>query len=560
MAHRRLLRSGRAGRAALIGAVALGAATAVATIAQAALLAHVLAAAAQERVPLADLRSSLLALGGVIVLRAALAGAFELSGRRGAVRVMSELRADLARAVLRSRPAGLQSERTGALVTAAVQGVDALEAYFARYVPQLVLACIVPVAILAFLAPRDLAATAVLAVTLPVLVVFLVLVGSASRSTTRRRWRTLSLLGGHFLDVVRGLTALRAHGREHAQAETLARAGEAYRRETMGTLRVAFLSALVLELAAMLGTALAAATVGLQLVDGRLTLEEGLTVLILAPELYAPVRALGAQFHASADGLAAAEQLYAVIDAPPGVSVPASPRPAPDPGRGVVALEGVTYTYPQREGVVLAGVDLALARGERVALIGPSGGGKSTVAALLLRLADPTAGRVTCDGVDLREAEPAAWRSRLAWVPQRPTILSGTIADNIRLGAPEARDPEVRAAAHVAQLDDVLAGLPEGLETRVGDGGRRLSVGEAKRVALARALVLDAPLLVLDEPTAHLDAATAAAAGRAIEEVSRGRTLLLIAHSPQLAALADRVLRLDGGHVLEAREPLGALV
>src|SRR5665648_687781 len=218
MAHRRLLRSGRAGRAALIGAVALGAATAVATIAQAALLAHVLAAAAQERVPLADLRSSLLALGGVIVLRAALAGAFELSGRRCAVRVMSELRADLARAVLRSRPAGLQSERTGALVTAAVQGVDALEAYFARYVPQLVLACIVPVAILAFLAPRDLAATAVLAVTLPVLVVFLVLVGGASRSTTRRRWRTLSLLGGHFLDVVRGLTALRAHGREHAQA------------------------------------------------------------------------------------------------------------------------------------------------------------------------------------------------------------------------------------------------------------------------------------------------------------------------------------------------------
>jgi thiol reductant ABC exporter CydD subunit len=560
MAHRRLLRSARAGRAALIGAVALGAATAGATIAQAALLAHVLAAAAQERVPLADLRSSLLALGGVIVLRAALAGAFELSGRRGAVRVMSELRAGLARAVLRSRPAGLRSERTGALVTAAVQGVDALEAYFARYVPQLVLACIVPVAILAFLAPRDLAATAVLAVTLPVLVVFLVLVGGASRSTTRRRWRTLSLLGGHFLDVVRGLTTLRAHGREGAQAETLARAGEAYRRETMGTLRVAFLSALVLELAAMLGTALAAATVGLQLVAGRLTLEEGLTVLILAPELYAPVRALGAQFHASADGLAAAEQLYAVIDAPPGVSVPASPRPAPDPGRGVVALEGVTYTYPQRAGVVLAGVDLALARGERVALIGPSGGGKSTVAALLLRLADPTAGRVTCDGIDLREAEPAAWRSRLAWVPQRPTILSGTIADNIRLGAPEARDPEVRAAAHGAQLDEVLAGLPEGLGTRVGDGGRRLSAGEAKRVALARALVLDAPLLVLDEPTAHLDAATAAAAGRAIEEVSRGRTLLLIAHSPQLAALADRVLRLDGGHVIEVRAPLGALV
>ncbi len=560
-ADRQLLRFSRSARTPLAAAVVLGVAAAALLVVQAALLAQVIAAAVDGE-GLAELRRPLVLLGAAVAARALVAAGFEVSGRRAAGRVLRELRARLGEHILRARPTGLRDRRAGELVTAAVQGVDALEAYFARYLPQVALAVCVPLMLVAWVLPRDLAAGIVLVVTVPLIPVFLVLIGLAARARSERRLKTLTRLGAHFVDVVRGLETLRAHDRDREQAATLAAAGEAYRRETMGTLRIAFLSALVLELGAMLGTALVAATVGIQLDRGELSLQSGLAVLILAPELYQPIRQLGAQFHAGRDGLAAAEQILAILAEPPAVRTPAAPRQAPDPSVGAVVLDSVTVSYPGRGRPVLDGVSLRLEPGERVALVGPSGEGKTTLAALVLRLLDPEAGDVRCAGIDLRDVDPADWRRRLAWVPQRPTIFAATLEDNVRLGAPDAPAAAVHAAVAAAGLEPVVASLPDGAATRIGEGGRRLSAGEAQRVALARAFLRDAPLLVLDEPTAHLDAENARSVAAAIERLAAGRTTLLIAHSRELASGADRVVELNRGHLREQTEnaaPIGAV-
>ncbi len=543
---RRLLRSVRAARLPFAIAIALGVLTAVLVVAQASLLGRVVAGAFPGGDDLADSAPLLWLLAGVVVLRALCAGGFEASGRIGAGRVMSELRSRITSHLLHARPTGLRDQRSGELVSTAVQGVDALEVYFARYLPQLVLAVLVPVVILAWIFPRDFAAGMILLVTLPVIVVFMVLIGLGARAATDRRWRTLSLLSAHFLDVVRGLETLRANDRAQAQVETLARAGDEYRRETMATLRIAFLSSLVLELAAMLGTALVAATIAIQLIGGNLAFSTGLAVLILAPELYLPIRMVGQQFHASADGLAAAERCFEVLDTPATVSAPEAPAPAPDPSRSALVLDGVAFSYPERDVPVLEDLSLRLEPGEHVALVGPSGVGKSTVAAVLLRLLEPAAGRITCGGTDLADVDPEAWRRRVSWVPQRTTLFSGTIAENVSFADRSAPREKVEAACLASGLDRVAAALPAGLDTKVGEAGRRLSAGEAQRVALARAFLRDAPLLILDEPTAHLDANASSEVGEAIERLAAGRTTLMIVHRPALARGADRVVELGG--------------
>jgi ABC-type transport system involved in cytochrome bd biosynthesis fused ATPase/permease subunit len=313
----------------------------------------------------------------------------------------------------------------------------------------------------------------------------------------------------------------------------------------MATLRVAFLSGSVLELAATLGVALVAVTVGVRLTEGGLGLQAALTVLVLAPELYLPLRQLAAQFHASADGLAVAERMLDLLEAAPAVVpagrlVPHSPREAP------VRLESVSFAYPSRPELVLDEFDLELHPGETVALVGPSGAGKTTVANLLLRFAEPTSGRVAIGGLDLAECRTELWRRLIAWVPQRPTIFRGTVADNIRLGDAHAGERAVRDAAILAGADRFVRALPRGYETVVGDGGRPLSAGEGRRIALARAFVRDAPFVILDEPTADLDQTSAEVVAEAVERLRSGRTVLLIAHRPELVAHADRIVFLGG--------------
>jgi len=547
--ERRLRRGSRAARSQLGATVALGCVATALIVAQATLLAHVVVDAFLGGASLSALAPQLGWLLAVSLARGAVDLGFEVSGRIGAARVMAELRSRLVGHLLVTRPGALSDERSGELATAAVQGVDALEAYYARYLPQVVLAALTPLAVLAWAVPRDWEAAAILAVTAPLIPVFMVLIGRLAEGATRRRFQRLTRLSARFLDLVGGLQTLRANGRAEAQADSIAAAGESYRRETMATLRIGFLSALVLELLAMIGVALVAATVGIQLAEGDLGLTAGLTVLILAPEVYMPLRKLGSEFHASADAMAAAERIFEVLDRPAAVRVPEHRVAAPDPGRAPLVLGGVSFSHPGRERV-LDGVDLALAPGETVALVGPSGGGKSTLLSLLLRLAEPEAGEIACGGVDLRDVDPAEWRARLAWVPQRPTIFAGTVAENIRLARPRASLAATERAAFGAGLGPVLAGLPAGLDTRLGEGGRRLSAGQAQRVGLARAFLADAPLLLLDEPTAHLDVGTEAEVVAAIGRLAAGRTTLIVAHRAAVAECADRTVELRHGRIV----------
>ena len=551
--ERRLLRETSGGRGHLRWVVVLGLAETLAILAQAGLLAQVIDRAAMHGAGLHALTPALAALAAVLAARAVLSGSFELTARLGARRTMSELRGALVRRLLSGAGAPREpGRRDGDVVAAAVQGVDALQDYYAGYLPQLVLATLVPLAVIAYTAVIDPVASGLLAITVPILIVFMILVGKAAAAQTEQRWRTLQLLSSHFLDVLAGLQTLRAHRRERAQEETLAAVGERYRQETVATLRTAFLSAFVLELYAMLGTAIAAAAIGVQLAGGHLALTAGLAVLLLAPELYAPLRAVGAQYHAAAAGTAAAERIYALIDSPSAldsgtVAAGAVAGVVPDPGRSAVRLEGVAYRYPAREGDALDGLDLELAPGEVTALVGPSGAGKSTVARLLMRFADPTDGRLSCGGVDLRDVDAEQWRAQIAWVPQRPRLFAGTIAENIRLGDPQASDERVLAAARDAGAIGFIEALPDGLRTRVGDGAQRLSAGQRRRVALARALLRDARLLILDEPAADLDEESAAWIAQTLARRVPGRTTLLIVHHPVLAEHADHVVRIEHG-------------
>ena len=541
----RLLQRARPVRRLLAADVILGAGASALVLVQATLLASIVAKAF-EGASLHEVSPMLGLLALTFAGRALLAWGFEIAGRRAASSVLSELRLELVERRLRDQPTSLDGTEAGEIAASAVQGVDALEAYFGRYLPQVVLAVMVPIAVLSWVGMIDPASAGLMLLTLPLVPIFMWLIGRYTEDRTRDHWRALRLLSTHFLDVVRGLPTLRAFNRGRAQTAAISEVSERYRRTTMATLRVGFLSGAVLELAATLGVALVAVTVGVRLVDGGLGLQAGLTVLVLAPELYLPLRQLASQFHASADGLAVAERILALLDAPA-----AAPRGgrliAPTPAEAPVRLENVSFAYPSRPSLVLNDLDLELLPGETVALVGPSGAGKTTVAKLLLRFAEPTAGRLTAGGIDLADCRTKVWRSVIAWVPQQPTIFRGTVADNIRLGDGRASERRIRDAAVLAGADRFVEALPSGYETIVGDGGRPLSAGERRRIALARAFVRDAQLVILDEPTADLDRTSAEVVAEAVERLRIGRTVLLIAHRRELVRQADRVVALGGG-------------
>ena len=401
---------------------------------------------------------------------------------------------------------------------------------------------IVPLVLLAVVLSQDWISAAIIAATIPLIPLFMALVGATTRERMDRQLRTLERLAGHFLDVVAGLPTLKIFGRAKAQAAAIRDITDRYRRTALSTLRVTFLSSLILELLATISVALVAVAIGLRLMAGHLDLRTALFVLVLAPEAYLPLRRLGANYHASAEGVAAAEQVFDVLEQPP---APRGTRTdVPDPSLAGLEIEGLRVAYPGRTEPALDGVSLSVEAGEVLALAGPSGCGKSTLLGVLLGLIAPQEGSVRIGGCELAELDPDAWRSRLAWVPQRPHLFATSIAENVRLGRGDASEEEVRAALAAAGLAATVADLPEGIETMLGDKGAGLSAGERQRLALARAFLRDAPLLLLDEPTANLDGHTEQEVLEAVRRLSRGRTVVLVAHRPALLALADRVLSL----------------
>ena len=504
----------------------------------------------------AALAGTLAALLVVVAARAAVSYAGEVTALRAAATVKSGLRRALTARSLQLGPLWLGGQRAGEITTLSTRGLDGLDSYFARYLPQLVLAVLVPIAVLARVAVADWASAVVIAVTLPLIPVFAVLVGWHTKAQTRRQWRLLATLGGHFLDVVEGLPTLKVFGRARAQEHVIAKVTNDYRATTMSTLRVAFLSALVLELTAALATALVAVEVGFRLLYGHLGYETAMLVLLLTPEAFLPLRAVGAQFHASMEGVAAATRVFEILDTPAPGPPQSSPKvTAPRNARADlrsedIRLTGVTVIYPGRSRPALEEVSLTIAPGERIVLSGPSGAGKSTLLTLLLRFIAPTAGSIAVGDRDLAALDLEPWRRQIGWVPQQPYLFSGTAADNIALGEAGASRGAICRAARMAGAADFIEALPAGYDTPLGERGLRLSAGQRQRIALARVFLRDAPLLLMDEPTAHLDPASARQIGTAIDTALADRTVILVSHGQGWDGGGCRSIRLDHGKLL----------
>ncbi|MEV5770740.1 thiol reductant ABC exporter subunit CydD [Streptomyces antimycoticus] len=545
----RLLRYARATRFFLVASVALGLAGAGLVIAQAMLIAEIVVGAFQRGEDVGALTLPLGLLALVAVGRAAVSWLTELAAHRAGAAVKSELRLRLVERAVRLGPSWLDSQRTGELTTLATRGIDALDDYFARYLPQLGLAVVVPVAVLARIVTADWISALIIVATLPLIPLFMMLIGWATQSRMDRQWRLLSRLSGHFLDVVAGLPTLKVFGRAKAQAASIRASTADYRRATLKTLRLAFLSSLALELLSTVSVALVAVDIGMRLVHGEMDLFTGLVVLVLAPEAYLPLRQVGAQYHAAAEGLAAADGVFAVLEREPsntGGSPSPDARAAPDARSAALTLDGLVVRHPGRSEPSLARTSFEIRPGETVAVVGPSGAGKSTLLNAVLGFTTPDEGRVLIGGRDLAALDPESWRRQIAWVPQRPYLFAGTIAENVRLARPDADDAAVRAALRDADALRFVSALPDGIEARLGEMGAGLSAGQRQRIALARAFLADRPVLLLDEPTANLDGETEASVVEAVWRLAEGRTVLLVVHRPALLPLADRVLRLPG--------------
>ena len=542
----RLLREAKAARGYLIATVGFGVVTTCLVLAQASLLAHALADAARG-VGLVALRGTVVALLLVVTARAVAAFGGEAAALRAASVVKSRLRLRLSEHALRLGPAWLSRQQAGEINTLAIKGLDALDPYFARYLPQMLLAVLVPLAVLARVTAADWLSGLVIAITLPLIPIFAVLVGLHTKARTERQWTLLARLSGHFLDVVEGLPTLKVFGRAKAQAEVIRKVTDEHRTATMAALRIAFLSALVLELAAALATALVAVEVGLRLLGGHIGYETALLVLLLTPEAYLPLRNVGAQFHASVEGATAADRALEILEVP----LPREGRNGPGAGLSghSIELEDISLAYPGRSEPALSHVSATIEAGDRVVLTGPSGSGKSSLLALMLRFTEPTAGRISVAGTDIAAGPVTRWRDQIAWVPQSPYLFAGTIADNIALGNPDASRAKVRDAARLAGADEYIAALPRGLDTELSERALELSAGQRQRIALARAFLRDAPLLLLDEPTAHLDPVTAAEILTVIQTLMADRTVLLVTHKGYLPIRPDKVLQLDRGRL-----------
>ncbi|WP_028050264.1 thiol reductant ABC exporter subunit CydD [Cellulomonas sp. URHD0024] len=526
----RLLRYARSARGYVFLTTGFGVATAALVVCQALLLAHALGGAVHDGATLASLRPTIAWLAAVVGARVLVTSGQERFAHRAATATIAELREQVVEHAVALGPRWLASGEGPGVVTLATRGLDNLQPYFVRYLPQLLLAATVTPGVLLVVLGLDWISAAIMVGVLPLVPIFMILVGKLTQGRSERGLVTMQRLGAQVLDLLAGLPTLRAHGRERGQGARVRALGDAHREATMGTLRIAFLSGMVLELLTTLSVALVAVAIGLRLVAGDLALTTGIAVLVLAPEVFLPLRQVGAQFHAAADGVAAAAQAFAVLETP---LPPAGVEPAPDLRTATITLTAVGVRTSG--GCTPAGLDLSIHPGAVVALTGPSGVGKSTAVDVLLGLVRPDEGSVTVGALDLSEIDPATFWSQVSWLPQRPVLEPGTVASVV--GSSNA------AAAALTGLDAVLASVPDGWQTELGRGGAGLSLGQRQRVALTRALVSDAPLVILDEPTAHLDAAgerVVLDTIRALREA--GRTVLLVAHRPALVACADVVV------------------
>jgi ATP-binding cassette subfamily C protein CydD len=536
----RLWRASRPLRRYLAATVLCGTGIAAATIASAALLAHIAAGVitdpATRRV--SHWASALVLLAALWAARALLVWLQARLAQRGASAVAADLAGQLLRSVTTRTPAQLAQHRddAAAVVTG---GLNGLRSYFVSYLPALALAAILTPATAAAIAAYDVRSAAIVVITLPLIPVLMVLIGFATRQRSAAALRAMTTLQSRLLDLVAGIPTLRALGRVGGSPRRIAELAAAHRRSTMATFRIAFLSALVLELLATLGVALVAVSVGLRLVYGQMTLAAGLTALLLAPEVFWPLRRVGVEFHAAQSGKTAADKAFALIDQPQ--TQLARTRTVKARGEPI-RLEKLSVAT--RDGFRPESLCGAVEPGRVTVMTGPNGAGKSTALQAILGLTPPTSGRVTVAGINIADLDRAAWWSQVAWLTQRPVLVPGTVRQNLELFGPLT---DIDAACGAAGFNEVLAELPGGIATVIGRGGVGLSLGQRQRLGLSRALGSPAPVLLLDEPTAHLDAISETRALAAIAARARtGDTVLVVGHREMVLDIADTVVHVGG--------------
>lgn len=520
-----------------------------AAVAQAYVFAHLVDGVFLKGLGISELMPWIYGLMALMVARAAVVWLLEAFGSRLALAVKTGLRRRLLAHLAALGPVHGGAERIGELANLLGEGLESLDAFFARYLPQLVVAVAVPLLVLAVVAPIDGTAALIMLATAPLIPVMMVLIGRWAGELHQKRWQVLSRLSGHFLDVMKGLTILKLFGRSREQTEIIFAYSEEFRRQTMGVLRVAFLSALTLELLSTISVALVAVTVGLKLLYGGIGFWQAFFILLLAPEFYLPFRLLGSHFHAGAAAIAAAERIFGLLAQPLPADAFGS-LPLVTDGELTVELAAVAFSYPGRGQPALQDVSFTIPAGKRVALVGPSGAGKTTVVNLLLGFATPSQGSIRVNGQDLGRFRREDWLRRVAYIPQFPHIFAGTVADNIRQGS-EGSQATVEAAATAAEAHVFISRLPQGYDTLIGEGGLALSGGEAQRIAIARAFYRQAAMIILDEATSGLDPRTEKAVRAGLDRLLAGRTALVVAHRLTTVYTADMIVVLTAGMVCE---------
>jgi ATP-binding cassette, subfamily C, bacterial CydD len=553
-----LFRHVKHARFALVITILFGTLGAIVMIVQMNILSKTIAQVFLGAKTLSEIFPLLLFLLASIFVRACLLWGREKTAQLGAIRVKSTLRRSLFAHLLALGPAYSKGERTGELVITATEGIEHLDPYFSRYLPQVVLSAVIPLLVLIDIFPFDWASGVLLLVTAPIIPLLMILVGSYSEIHLQSQWSALSRMGAHFLDSIQGLTTLKLFGRSERERERIASVSNTFREKTLKVLRVAFLSGLVLEFMIAFAIALIAVTLGVRLLNGGISFEHAFLILLLAPEFYRPLRDLGTQRHAAMDGKSAAARICEILDTPAPLQNSSVPHPSV-PHSFSIELKQITYTYPGREQPALQGVNLVLEPGTCTALVGRSGAGKSTLLHLLMRFADPCEGEILVNGLPLPAFPLEAWREQVSLVPQRPYLFYGTIQENIRLARPHASDIEVAEAARLAGATDFISQLPQGYATLLGERGTRLSAGQIQRIALARAFLKDAPLLILDEPTSNLDPQSELLVRQALKHLLVNRTVLVIAHRLNTIALADQIAVLEDGKLVELGPPADLL-
>jgi ATP-binding cassette, subfamily C, bacterial CydD len=548
--NRELLRQVKPVRVSLLYAIVSGMLIAITTVAQMVFLSTVVYRVFLGREGLEGVWPLLFLLLGAIVLHSGLLWLREVVTQRGAIRVKSTLRERLFAHLMQLGPGYTGGERTGELAMTAVEGVERLDAYVGRYLPQMALSVLVPLLIATYLLPIDWISAALLVLTAPAIPVLMILTGSHAEEHMKSQWTALSRMSAHFLDVLQGLPTLKAFGRGAAEHERVAKISDEFRKRTLKVLRWAFLSGFVLEFITTLSIALVAVALGVRLLIGDISFEAAFLVLLLAPEFYRPLRELGASRHAGMEGKTATVRIFEILNTPPPVREEAVTATRPE-GQLTIEFSGVSHGYPGSAQPTLSGINLTLPAGTCTALVGRSGAGKSTLVNLLVRFLDPDEGQITANGVIIAGLSVETWRECVALVPQRPYLFYGSVLENIRLARPSATREEVKEAAALAGAVQFIEKLPQGYDTDVGERGARLSGGEAQRVAIARAFLKDAPVLVMDESTSSLDPESERLIGDALERLRRDRTVLVVAHRLNTAYRANRIAVLEDGCLVE---------